>query len=214
MLQHSLESIGHAVTVVGSGSEALTALHRELIEMVLLDIMLPDMSGFDVCRDIRGISDVPLVMLTSLSQPDDIIRGFDLGADDYVTKPFNLRELQGRIDAILRRVRWIETSPLTEQVTLNSVQLNEQDQKVTVRGTRVYLTPIEYRLLRYLMCRVDRPVRKEELFREVWGYDLAGGTNLVEVAVRRLRCKIEENPSDPKLVVTVHTVGYKFIGSP
>ncbi len=214
MLQLSLERVGHTVTVVGTGQEALTTLRRDPIEMVLLDILLPDMSGFDVCREVRKISDVPLVMLTALNQPDDIVRGFDLGADDYVTKPFSLREVQGRIDAILRRVRWIEARPLTEQMTLNAVQLNERDQGVIVRGTRVHLTPIEYRLLRYLMHRPDRPVSKEELFREVWGYDLAGGTNLVEVAVRRLRGKIEEDPSSPELVVTVHTVGYKFIGAP
>ncbi len=214
MLQLSLERVGHTITVVGEGRAALTVLRAEPIEMVLLDIMLPDMSGFDVCREIRKISDVPLVMLTSLNQPDDIVKGFDLGADDYVTKPFSLREVQGRIDAILRRVRWIEARPLTEQVTLNAVQLNERDQGVIVRGERVHLTPIEYRLLRYLMRRPDRPVSKEELFREVWGYDLAGGTNLVEVAVRRLRGKIEEEPSDPELVITVHTVGYKFVGTP
>jgi len=214
MLRLSLERVGHTVTVVGAGREALSALRLEPIEMVLLDIILPDMNGFDVCREVRKISDVPLVMLTSLNQPEDIVRGFDLGADDYVTKPFSLREVQGRIDAILRRVRWIEARPLTEQVTLNAVQLNERDQGVIVRGARVHLTPIEYRLLRYLMRRPDRPVSKEELFHEVWGYDLAGGTNLVEVAVRRLRGKIEEDPSSPELVVTVHTVGYKFIGTP
>jgi len=214
ILQFSLEHVGHVVTAVGSGREALTALSHEPIEMVLLDILLPDMSGFDVCREIRRTSDVPLVILTSLDQPEDIIRGFDLGADDYVTKPFSVREVQGRIEAILRRVRWVEMRPLSEQIFLNSVHLNERDQGVTVRGTRVYLTPIEYRLLRHLMYRSDRPVSKEELFREVWGYDLVGGTNLIEVAVRRLRGKIEENPSDPKLVVTMHAVGYKFIGSP
>jgi DNA-binding response OmpR family regulator len=214
MLQLSLERVGHTVTVVGCGQDALVTLRREPIEMVLLDIILPDMNGFDVCREVRKISEVPVVMLTSLNQPDDIVRGFDLGADDYVTKPFSLREVQGRIDAILRRVRWIEARPLTEQMLLNAVQLNERDQGVTVRGERVHLTPIEYRLLRYLMHRPDRPVSKGELFREVWGYDLAGGTNLVEVAVRRLRGKIEQDPSSPELVVTVHTVGYKFIGSP
>lgn len=211
MLKLSLERVGHTVSLAGTGADALHAIRYEPIELVLLDIMLPDMNGFDICREVRRFSDVPLMMLTALNRTEDIVQGFSLGADDYITKPFSLREVQGRIDAILRRIRWIEARPLSDQFLLNGVLLNERTQSVTVRGCEVHLTPIEFRLLRYLMQRPDRPVGKEELFSQVWGYELAGGTNLVEVAIRRLRSKIEQDPSQPMLVLTMHTLGYKFV---
>jgi DNA-binding response OmpR family regulator len=212
MLKLSLERVGHQVSSARTGAEALHRIRHEPIELILLDILLPDMSGFDVCRDIRRFSDVPVVMLTALNRTEDIVQGFSLGADDYITKPFSLREVQGRIDAILRRIRWIEARPLSDHYALNGVTLNERMQTVVVRDKDIHLTPIEFRLLRYLLHRPDRPISKEELFAEVWGYELVGGTNLVEVAIRRLRSKIEEDPSKPALIVTVHTVGYKFVG--
>lgn len=214
MLKLSLERIGHQVSLARTGTEALHMIRYEPIELVLLDILLPDMNGFEICREVRKFSDVPVVMLTALNRTEDIVQGFSLGADDYITKPFSLREVQGRIDAILRRIRWIEARPLSDQFNLNGVMLNERTQTVTARDGEVHLTPIEFRLLRYLMHRPDRPIGKEELFSQVWGYELVGGTNLVEVAIRRLRSKIEEDASNPKLIVTVHTVGYKFVSHP
>ncbi|MCC6168493.1 MAG: response regulator transcription factor [Caldilineaceae bacterium] len=211
LLHTSLERQGHTVTIAGTGADALTQVRAQPIELVLLDILLPDMSGFDVCREIRGFSHVPIVMLTSLNRPDDIVQGFDLGADDYITKPFRIREVQVRIEAIMRRMQWRETYQNTDHLHASGVSVNERAQEVRVRGAVVYLTPIEYRLLRYLMERANRPVSKKELFEQVWGYDLAGGTNLVEVAVRRLRNKIEEAPSHPLIIVTVHAIGYKFV---
>lgn len=211
MLRLALEKAGHRVNLAGTGEDALRQLRTEPIELVLLDIMLPDMSGFDVCREVRTFSDVPLVMLTALNRTEDVVRGFDLGADDYVTKPFSLREVEGRIDAILRRVRMLDARPLAEQITSNGINLNERTQSVTVDAAPVHLTPIEYRLLLYLMQRPDRPVSKVELFEQVWGYELVGGTNLVEVAIRRLRNKVEANPSAPARIVTVHAIGYKFV---
>jgi DNA-binding response OmpR family regulator len=212
MLRLALERVGHTVTIAATGADALTMLRDQPIELVLLDIMLPDMNGFDVCRRVRAFSDVPLVMLTALNRTEDIVQGFNLGADDYVTKPFSLREVEGRIEAILRRVRMVETRPLAEQITLNGVTLNERTQTVTVAGRQVHLTPIEYRLIHYLMQRPNRPISKIELFEQVWGYDLVGGTNLVEVAVRRLRNKVENDPSSPARILTVHAIGYKFAG--
>jgi two-component system, OmpR family, response regulator RpaB len=211
MLRLTLERIGHRVAVVGTGAEALQMLRSEPIELVLLDIMLPDTNGFEVCRKIRAFSDVPLVILTALNRTEDIVRGFDMGADDYVTKPFSLREIEGRIDAILRRVRMLAQQPLTEQISLNGVTLNERTQTVTIGDDLIHLTPIEYRLLQYLMQRADRPISKRELFEHVWGYGMTGDANLVEVAIRRLRNKVEETPATPARIVTVHTAGYKFV---
>lgn len=214
MLKLSLERVGHQVSLARTGSEALHMIRHEPIELVLLDILLPDMSGFDICQEVRKFSDVPVVMLTALNRTEDIVQGFSLGADDYITKPFSLREVQGRLEAILRRIRWIEARPLSDQFNINGVILNERTQTVIARDHEVHLTPIEFRLLRYLMHRPDRPISKDELFAQVWGYELVGGTNLVEVAIRRLRSKIEEDASSPKLIVTVHTVGYKFVSNP
>jgi DNA-binding response OmpR family regulator len=216
LIKLALEKVGHTVTLASTGAEALASLRRLPIELVLLDILLPDTSGFEVCRAVRQFSDVPLVMLTALNRPEDIVMGFDLGADDYITKPFRMDEVQVRIDAILRRLRWQESRTVSGSglLQVHGVVLDDHTQEVTVRGQAVHLTPIEYRLLRYLMVRADRPISKEELFEQVWGYTLAGGTNLVEVAVRRLRNKVEENSSQPKLVVTVHSVGYKFVSEP
>lgn len=211
MLRLTLERIGHRVAVAGTGAEALQILRSEPIELVLLDIMLPDTNGFEVCRKIRTFSDVPLVMLTALNRTEDIVRGFDMGADDYVTKPFSLREIEGRIDAIVRRVRMLAQQPLTEQISLNGVTLNERAQTVTIDYHQIHLTPIEYRLLQYLMQRADRPVSKHELFEHVWGYGMSGNANLVEVAIRRLRNKVEKTPATPTRIVTVHSAGYKFV---
>lgn len=199
------------MTIAATGADALAHLHKSAIELVLLDILLPDTNGFDVCREIRKFSYVPVVMLTSLNRTDDIVQGFDLGADDYITKPFRIREVQVRIEAILRRLQWHDVQVPSEHLQANGVTINERTQEVLVRGAPVHLTPIEYRLIRYLMERANRPISKEELFQHVWGYDLVGGTNLVEVAVRRLRNKIEEAPSHPQIIVTVHAVGYKFV---
>lgn len=211
MLRLTLERAGHRIATADTGTDALQILSEEPVELVLLDIMLPDTNGFDVCRTIRTFSDVPIVMLTALNRTEDIVRGFDLGADDYVTKPFSLREIEGRIEAIIRRVHMLAQQQPTDQISLNGVTLNERTQTVTIRNTEINLTPIEYRLLHHLMVRADRPVSKRELFELVWGYDLTDGSNLVEVAIRRLRNKIEVTSSAPTHIVTVHAAGYKFV---
>lgn len=211
LLSTSLERQGHTVTVAGTGAEALALLREKQIDLVLLDILLPDMNGFNICQELRTFSRVPVVMLTALNRTDDIVHGFNVGADDYITKPFRIREVQVRIQAILRRLRWHHSQLPGEMIRGGGISINERTQEVLVRGKNVHLTPIEYRLMRYLMERPNRPISKGELFQEVWGYNLTGGTNLVEVAIRRLRSKIEESPSQPKLIVTVHAVGYKFV---
>lgn len=214
MLRLALERMDHSVTIAGDGNTALEIVRNNSIELVLLDIVLPDIDGFDVCRQIRSFSEVPILMVTALNRTEDIVHGFEVGADDYITKPFSLREIQGRIHAILRRINWLEQRPLSENIHNGAVHLNIRSQRATVRGKEVHLTPIEFRLLRQLMMRPDQPISKQDLFHEVWGYQVEGGANLVEVAVRRLRSKIEETPSDPKLIATVHAIGYKYVSTP
>ncbi|RME54682.1 MAG: DNA-binding response regulator [Caldilineae bacterium] len=211
LLVVSLEREGFEPVPAPDGIEALRAFDAESFDLVLLDIMMPHLDGFEVCAEIRKRSDVPIIIITALNSPDDVVYGFELGADDFITKPFTFKEVRARIQAILRRIRWAQERPTFTIMHYGDVLLNDEEHTVRVRGEPVHLTPIEYQLLQFLMANANRPVSKEILFREVWGYDFTGGTNLVEVAMRRLREKIEENPSDPQYLVTVRGAGYKFV---
>lgn len=210
LLKMSLARVGYQVQTARTGREAVEELRRNEYDLILLDIMMPEMDGLEACAEIRKTSDVPIVMLTALSRPDDVVMGFNSGADDYIGKPFTFREVEMRLQAILRRMAWIEGKANFEVIVRRDIELNDGEQTVTVRGEETHLTPIEYRLLRELMLNADRPVHKNELFERVWGYSVAGGTNPVEVAVRRLREKIETDPSLPSYLVTVRGAGYKF----
>lgn len=210
LLQISLQRQNYHVSVARNGREALEVVASRKIDLVLLDIMMPEMDGFATCTELRKRSDIPIVMLTALNRPDDIVHGFNLGADDYITKPFTFREVEVRLQAILRRVNWSQERVEPSVLTANEIVLNDDTHEVVVRGENVHLTPIEYQLLRYLMTSPDRPISKDTLFQHVWGYDMVGGTNLVEVAMRRLREKIEKDPSEPVYLLTVRGAGYKF----
>ncbi|MEZ4861895.1 MAG: response regulator transcription factor [Caldilineaceae bacterium] len=210
LLQISLQKSGYEVITARDGISALELFDTHAIDLVLLDVMIPELDGFKVCAKLREHSDVPVVMLSALNRPDDIVYGFKMGADDYICKPFTFREIEVRIQAILRRVSWNTERTESRVMAFNEITLNDELHQVKVRDKIVHLTPTEYQLLRHLMGVPDRPVSKNDLFQTVWGYDLAGGTNLVEVAVRRLREKIEDNPSEPVYLVTVRGAGYKF----
>ncbi len=210
LLQLSLDRVGYQVHTARTGREALNKFQAGEYDLILLDIMMPGMNGLEACVEIRQLSNVPIVMLTALSRPDDIIEGFNSGADDYITKPFTFREVEMRLQAILRRISWNQERPRFQVIVKRDIELDHDEQTVLVRGVEVHLTPIEYRLLRELMVNADRPVHKRALFEEVWGYSVAGGTNLVEVAIRRLREKIEPDPSQPTYLITVRGAGYKF----
>jgi len=210
LLRASLVKAGYKVTLASNGQEALDLFSRYDFSLVLLDVMMPGMDGFATCVELRKRSNVPVVMLTALNRPDDIVHGFGLGADDYITKPFTFREVEARLQAIMRRMSWMESQLDLQVLAFHDIVLNDEIHEVRVRGDIVHLTPIEYQLLRYLMSMPDKPVSKQDLFRNVWGYDMAGGTNLVEVAVRRLREKIEKDASSPEYLLTVRGAGYKF----
>jgi DNA-binding response OmpR family regulator len=211
LLQISLQRQGYRVVIAHNGREALEVVANKKVDLVLLDVMMPEMDGFTTCIELRKRTDVPVVLLTALNRPDDIVHGFSLGADDYITKPFTFKEVEVRLQAILRRMNWNQERVTQQQViTVQDVMVNDDVHEVTVRGESVHLTPIEYQLLRTLMNSPDKPVSKEDLFQSVWGYNMAGGTNLVEVAMRRLREKVELDPSNPIYLLTVRGVGYKF----
>jgi DNA-binding response OmpR family regulator len=210
LLRISLQKAGYSVYTAGNGKEAMEVFKQVPIDLVLLDILMPDMDGYGLCSELRQRSDVPIIMLSALNRPDDVVYGFSLGADDYIAKPFQFREVEVRIQAILRRVAWLKERPDFNIIAYNDIVLDNEAHEVRVRGELVHLTPIEFQLLRYLMKMPDKPVSKNELFQSVWGYDLVGDTNLVEVAIRRLREKIEEKPSDPTYLLTVRGTGYKF----
>lgn len=214
LLARSMQQLGYTVTTAASGEEAVELFAKHKFDLVMLDVLMPGMDGFEVCSRLRRTSDVPICMLTSLNRPDDIIRGLDLGADNYITKPFNFKELEARVRAVLRRTAHMSGFAEFEVAAVGDIILYNASHEISLAGRRMELTPTEFALLRYLASQADRPVGKEELLQEVWGYADAENSNLVELAIRRLRTKIEEDPSRPKRLVTMRGIGYRLNSMP
>lgn len=210
LVRMSLEAIGHQVVPTSDGAEALAVFAAQPFDLVILDVMMPQVDGFDVCREIRARSDVPIIMLTALDSTDDMVRGFELGADDYIAKPFSFKEVQARIHAILRCNQWIQERRQPLVLENDRIRLDVTAQQVKVAGQLTHLSPIEFKLLFTLMVNAGKAMSKSALFLEVWGYEFIGGTNLVEVTVRRVREKIEPDPSQPVYLLTVRGAGYRF----
>jgi two-component system, OmpR family, response regulator MtrA len=203
----ALEEAGFAVTACADGEEALTLYAGEQIDLVLLDVMLPGRSGFDVCREIRRTQNTPIVMLTARTSTIDIVTGLELGADDYVAKPFQPPELVARVRAVLRRGE-AASPPATLRV--GDLEIDEAAFRVTRDGVELNLTATEFRLLCELARRPGMVFTREMLLDQVWGYEYLGDARLVNVAVQRLRAKIEADPAHPALISTVRGVGYRF----
>ncbi|MCL2839560.1 MAG: response regulator transcription factor [Defluviitaleaceae bacterium] len=209
-IKFSLEQDGMKVDTAYDGEEALQLVKDNAYDLVILDIMLPKMEGTDVCQAIREFSAVPVVMVTAKGDDMDKIMGLEYGADDYITKPFNILELKARIKAILRRATKAEPAAKSHIVTMREVSLDTQSRRVFVAESEIYLTAKEYDLLEYLMNNAGKVYTREALLQELWGADNTGDVRTVDVHVRRLREKIEENPSDPKYIYTKWGVGYYF----
>lgn len=207
----SLHRLGYAVVSVDNGPAALALLEREYFDLVMLDVVMPQMDGFTLLVKLRTFSDVPVVMLTAMNRQEDIVRGFELGADNYIAKPFNFKEVEARIRAVLRRAIHLLDGASFDVATYGDLYIYNTQQRIEVAGRAVELTPTEFSLLHYLARRGERPTSKEELLKEVWGYSDSDNINLVELAIRRLRTKIELDPSQPQRIVTVRGVGYKFM---
>lgn len=208
-LEYQLARDGYDVTWVQDGAKGLETFETSGADLVLLDLMLPSMSGEEVCRSIRKTSAVPVIMLTAKGDEVDRVVGLELGADDYVTKPFSTRELMARIKAVLRRGR-IEPGD-TDVLEGGDVRLDVDRVEATVRGNPVHLTRKEFEVLEILMRNAGRVLPRETLMDQVWGSDYFGDTRTLDVHIKRLRAKCELDPHDPKHVLTVRGIGYKFV---
>jgi two-component system, OmpR family, response regulator RegX3 len=206
----SLEAEGFQLVWVKDGAQAFDTWERTHPDLVLLDLMLPGMSGTEICRRIRAHSDVPIIMLTARDGEVDRVVGLELGADDYVTKPFSTRELLARIRAVLRRTSLTEPLELEPAVEVNGVRVDRARHEVAVDGGLVELPPKEFELLAYLVENAGRVLTRHQLIDEVWGSDYVGDTKTLDVHVRRLRSRIETDPHAPERIRTVRGVGYKF----
>ena len=207
-LVYQLEKSGYSVVWSADGKDGLDRFQTDGADLVLLDLMLPGMSGEEVCRAIRRTSDVPVIMLTAKDDEIDKIVGLEIGADDYVTKPFSTRELVARMKAVLRRR---DGGSTLEALIGGDVRLDPDRHEVTVRGEPVHLPKKEFDLLELLMENAGRVVTRETLIDRVWGSDYFGDMRTLDVHIKRLRAKTEEDPGDPKHLMTVRGVGYKFV---
>ena len=204
----ALEDEGWQVVKADSGEVALAEFHKDTIDLVLIDIMLPGIDGFELCRQIRSISDVPIIMVTARDDTHDIVAGLEAGADDYLTKPFAPKELSARIRALLRRSRSDSTNePL---LRVGDLELNRDEGVVYLGDKKIHLTRTEFHLLYELAENPNKVRSREYLLEKVWGYGYFGDGRLVDVHVRRLRTKIEVDAASPQYVVTVRGMGYKL----
>jgi DNA-binding response OmpR family regulator len=204
----ALEEEGYAVDDVGSGEEAIERFTAEAYELVLIDLMLPGIDGFEACRALRRQSTVPVIMVTARSDTHDVVAGLEAGADDYVTKPFVAKELAARIRALLRRSR--HEGEEAAILSFGDVEIEPDAGVVRRSGQEVHCTRTEFRLLCELANHPGRVLSREQLLERVWGYDYFGDGRLVDVHVRRLRTKVEPDPADPRFILTVRGMGYKL----
>jgi two-component system response regulator RegX3 len=211
-LSFLLEKEGFETRVAETGKQGITAFNEEQFDLVLLDLMIPEMSGIDVCRTIRTTSNIPIIMLTAKDSEVDKVVGLELGADDYVTKPYSARELVARIKAVLRR-GVADESPNSEGVgilNVGGIRMDIERHQVTVKGELIPLPLKEFELLEFLMRNSGRVLTRGQLIDRVWGGDYYGDTKTLDVHIKRLRSKIEVDPANPVLIQTIRGLGYKF----
>jgi DNA-binding response OmpR family regulator len=218
VLRYNLAKEGYDVVTASDGAQALEVARSEKPEVIVLDIMLPKLDGFEVCRILRREMTVPILMLTAKTEEIDKVVGLELGADDYMTKPFSVRELLARIRAMLRRTEMMKQEVATSKeaqppvVKVGSLEIDPTRHQVSLSGSALDLSPREFDLLAFLASNPGRVFSRDYLLERVWGYDYAGDTRTVDVHIRWLRQKIEVDPAHPRHLLTVRGVGYKFEG--
>lgn len=213
-IRFSLEQDGMEVDCAYDGEEALEFAHSNQYDIILLDVMLPKLTGFEVCQQIREFSNVPIIMLTAKGDDMDKILGLEYGADDYITKPFNILEVKARIKAIMRRVEPKKnTTDSNREIKSGELRLDCEGRRAYIGGREIGLTAKEFEVLELLMLNPNKVYSRESLLKLVWGTDYPGDVRTVDVHIRRLREKIEENPSEPQFVHTKWGVGYYFLNA-
>lgn len=210
-LKYSLEQDDHVIDAAYDGHEALEKFEKNDYDLIILDLMLPEMDGLEVCQKIREMSQVPIIMLTAKGEDMNKILGLEYGADDYLTKPFNILELKARIKAILRRTA-VKDKPAEQVIKVEDFTINTLGRKVSVRNKEINLTAKEFDLLLLLATNPGKVFTREELLEIIWGYEYFGDLRTVDVHIRRLREKIEENSSQAEYILTKWGVGYYFKG--
>lgn len=211
-LRLALEDEGYTVIEAANGADGLAAFRAHEVDLVLLDLRLPDLSGFDVCRALRAESIVPIIIITAQTDTHDMVAGLEAGADDYVTKPVVPKELAARIRALLRRVHLLEATTAAKPARFGDVELRREQGIVLKGGEEISLTKTEYRLMCEFADHAGAVLSRDQLLERVWGYEYLGDSRLVDAHVRRLRLKVEDQPDDPKLIVTVRGIGYRLLG--
>ena len=211
MISFLLREEGYDVVSADNGLTALELVDREAPDLVILDVMMPNLDGFEVCRRMREKADVPIIFLSAKGETTDKVAGLQLGADDYLAKPFEPSELLARVKAVMRRAEAFAGKDVTSELTVGDLRLDPVTNQATFSdGRTVELTPIEFRLLYCMMRNAGRILSHDLLLSAVWGYDYEGYSNQLAVYIRRLRIKIEDDPNDPKLLTTLRGLGYKF----
>ena len=210
-IQLNLEQDGFQVVTAYNGNEALDQVRTQLPDLVLLDIMMPDIDGFQVLKKIREVNDVPVIMLTAKGEEDDRVKGLELGADDYITKPFSPRELVSRIKAVLRRTKTFQEDQVDIVEVDDRLKIDFSRREVWVEGEKVDLRPTEYRLLYHLVKNAGWVNTHEQLLTKVWGFEYRDEPHYVRLYVNYLRKKLEEDPSNPEYILTERGVGYRFV---
>jgi two-component system OmpR family response regulator len=213
-LRYNLANEGYSVITSADGAEALEIARAEKPDLLVLDVMLPGLSGFEVCRILRKETTVPILMLTARTEEVDRVVGLEIGADDYMTKPFSMRELMARVRAMLRRAAMTQTQPADTEgpLKIGDIEIDAARHQAYSRGSPLELTPKEFDLLAFLARNRGFVFNREQLLEKVWGYDYAGDTRTVDVHIRWLRRKIEADPSHPHHILTVRGAGYKLEG--
>ena len=207
LVRYNLEAAGYEVVTAANGEEALSLVAGKIPDLIILDIRLPDISGYEVCTRIREFSSVPIIMLTAKGEEREKVRGLRLGADDYVTKPFGAEEFMARVETVLRRSR-ISEAKAPPILTIEELSIDFVQRKVTIRGQEVSLSPTEYRLLQCLAVSAGRVIVQEEILGKVWGPEYRENYEGLRVYIRRLRQKIEKEPEHPIYIITKPGVGY------